>query len=93
MATSRWAASSSDSSSKGVISEGDLKEVSADTILLRDCLLLKVGTNEHEQEGFEAAFAAQLRVRIYAPAHALALVPRISQVCYSSVQNKAFKSA
>ena len=34
---------------EGVISEGDLK----------------VGTNEHEQEGFEAAFAAQLRVRIY----------------------------
>ena len=39
--------------------------VSADTILLRDYLLPKVGTNEHEQEGFEAAFAAQLRVRIY----------------------------
>ena len=28
-------------------------------------LLPKVGTNEHEQEGFEAAFAAQLRVCIY----------------------------
>ena len=67
-------------------------EVSADTIFLRDYLLPKVGTNEHEQEGFEAAFAAQLRVRIYAPAHALALVPRISQVCSSSGVTKRSKA-